>query len=136
MTEQLMNGDDAFLLGSVCSAAIAAGHGRDVRSIYSCLQKERPENAGGFILEGMMLQQEGRLDEALSFIFEHRVLEKPLNSEEAVSFYALLLVQAGDVQGGYKIAKAAINMDEIVSQSARSVFEQIVNEIEAESALQ
>ena len=131
MNKEILNEDDAFILGNICGIAISAGKGDEVKSLYRCLQTQRPDNAGGYIFEAMHLQQSGEVLTAIELLRDSGAIKLEKNGAEAISLYALLLIQDNQNEAAFKLAKHACSADMTISESARDVFEKIVEEFES-----
>ena len=131
MTEiATLSTDDIFILGNTCGAAVSAGKGAEVASIFKCLQLERPENAGGFIMEAIHWQHQGKVGKAMSVLEKANAFTKDRNGDEALALYTLLMLENNQHDAAYKIARDLLAADNVISETARQTLLSVLQEFD------
>jgi hypothetical protein len=90
--------DDIFLLGNIAARAVAQGRGAEVGAVLKFIQIERPNNAGGHMLQAVYLYSVGALDEAVAFLEDADVFDAEVNGPETFAFFLILLREMGDLR--------------------------------------
>lgn len=122
--------DDIFILGNTCGAAVSAGKGAEVTAIFKCLQLERPQNAGGFIMEAIYWQHQGKISKAMLVLEEADTFTMERNGDEAMALYTLLMLENNQHDQAYKTARDLLAADTVISESARQTLRSVMKEVD------
>jgi hypothetical protein len=130
ITSSPITSDDIFVLGNLGANAVVAGIGEKAHNILKFMQFERPENAGGFLMQAIFLYSEGYVKEAIDFIEESPVFEATKNRDEALAFHLVLLQADGQLDRALDLGHAYIGEKLIQSESAHHAVRKTLKEIE------
>lgn len=125
--------DDIFLLGNIATRAVSVGRGGEAQSILKFIQVERPQNAGGYMLQAVFLYSVGRIDEAIELLEDADVFHAETNGPETFAFFLILLKEAGDTQRVLREAAEYRAMHRSLPESARHAIDTVLAEIADES---
>ncbi len=123
--------DDVFVLGNLGAKAVVAGLGDRAANVLAFMQKERPDNAGGFLMQAIHLFSSGEVKAAIEFLEAAPVFEAEINRDEALAFHLVLLQSDGQYDRALDLGHVYLGEDMIVSESAHHTIRTVIDEIEA-----
>lgn len=127
----LLSADDLFILGNIGSAAVSAGRGDEALNIMRVLQHERPDHAGGFLMEAMHLSSKDDVPGAIDVLENSAAFDAEINRDEALALHLVLLQTDGQYDRALDLGHAYLATDHVFSESARQSVLTVVEEIEA-----
>jgi Flp pilus assembly protein TadD len=124
--------DDIFLLGNIAARAVAQGRGAEVGAVLKFIQLERPNNAGGHMLQAVYLYSVGAVDEAVAFLESANVFDAEVNGAETFAFFLILLKDRGDLRRIQTEVRKYRARHRHLPESARHAIDTVLAEIRAE----
>jgi Flp pilus assembly protein TadD len=124
--------DDIFLLGNIAARAVTQGRGGEVGAVLQLLQWERPENAGGHMLQAVYLCSVGATTEAIEFLEAANVFDAETNGAETFAFFLILLKEQGDHRRLQSEIRKYRARHRVLPESARHAIETTLAEIQAQ----
>jgi hypothetical protein len=125
--------DDIFLLGNIAARAVTQGRGEEVSAVLKLLQWERPDNAGGHMLQAVHLFSVGAIAEAIEFLEAANVFDAETNGAETFAFFLILLKEQGDHRRLQAEIRKYRSKHRILPESARHAIETTLAEIQEQS---
>lgn len=126
----LITDDDLFVLGNLSATAVSSGKGNQAIKIVRLLQEERPDHAGGYLMEAMHLSSQERITEAIAVLEDGPVFEAKTNRDEALATHLVLLQADGQFDRALDLGHAYIEGGFITSESAHHTVRTVIDEIE------
>lgn len=129
--DSLLTDDDTFVLGNLGTAAITNGRGDEAMNVIHVLQDERPDHAGGFLMEAMHLSSKGQISEAIAVLEDGAAFEATTNRDEALATHLVLLQADGQLDRALDLGHAYLDEGFISSESAHHTIRTVIEEIES-----
>lgn len=124
--------DDIFLLGNIAARAVSQGRGGEIGAVLKFIQLERPDNAGGHMLQAVYLYSIGAVDQAIEFLEAANVFDAEVNGAETFAFFLILLKDRGDVRRIQSEVRKYRARHRVLPESARHAIETVLDEIRAD----
>ncbi|MEM9147441.1 MAG: hypothetical protein AAGC57_14715 [Pseudomonadota bacterium] len=111
--------DDFYVMGNLCMAAIAVGHGDRARQIMSLIQRERPNRAQGFVMEALFLHNAGKTADAIAVLETPAARAAEIGRDEALALYVVLLGASGQEERASALGQRMIGDGVLRSSTSR-----------------